>query len=42
VVHLAVKFGADIFNQSGVRYFSENQDGGGRRLGFVGEPWDHP
>jgi len=28
VMHLPVKFGADIFIQSGVRHFSEIQDGG--------------
>ena len=42
VMHLPVKFGADIFIQSGVInkermllcYFSEIQDGGHRHLGF--------
>ena len=28
VMHLHIKFGADIFIQSGVRHFSEIQDGG--------------
>ena len=36
VMHLPVKFGADIFIQSGVRHFSEIQDGGRRHLGFSG------
>ena len=37
VVHLPVKFGADIFIQSGViDIFSEIQDGGRRHLGFSG------
>ena len=35
VMHLPVKFGADIFMQSGViDIFSEIQDGGRRHLGF--------
>ena len=35
VMHLPVKFGADIFIQSGViDIFSEIQDGGRRHLGF--------
>jgi len=34
-MHLLVKFGADIFIQSG-DIFSEIQDGGHRHLGFVG------
>jgi len=34
VMHLHIKFGADIFIQSGVRYFSKIQDGGRRHLGF--------
>ena len=34
VMHIPVKFGADIFIQSGVRHFSEIQDGGRRHLGF--------
>ena len=43
VMHLPVKFGADIFIQSGViDIFPESKDGGRRHLGFVGEPWDHP
>jgi len=37
VVHLPIKFGADIFIQSGViDIFSEIQDGGIRHLGFLG------
>jgi len=36
VMHLPVKFGADIFIQSGViDIFSEIQDGGRRHLGFL-------
>ena len=36
VVHLPVKFGADIFIQSGViDIFSKIKDGGRRHLGFV-------
>jgi len=35
VMHLPVKFGADIFIQSGIiDIFSEIQDGGRRHLGF--------
>jgi len=35
VKHLPIKFGADIFIQSGViQFFSEIQVGGSRRLGF--------
>ena len=35
MMHLPVKFGADIFIQSGViDVFSEIQDGGRRHLGF--------
>jgi len=35
-VHLSMKFGADIFIQSGViDIFSEIKDGGRRHLGFV-------
>ena len=34
VVHLRIKFGADIFIQSGVRHFSEIEDGGSRHLRF--------
>jgi len=34
VMHLSVKFDADIFVQSKVRHFSEIQDGGRRHLGF--------
>jgi len=35
VVHLPIKFGADIFIQSGViEIFSEIKDGGRRHLGF--------
>jgi len=36
VMHLPVKFGADIFIQCGVRHFSEIKDGGRRHLGFIG------
>ena len=37
VMHLHIKFGADIFIQSGViDIFSEIQDGGRRHLGFSG------
>ena len=37
VMHLAVKFGADIFIQSGViEIFPEIKDGGRRHFGFVG------
>ena len=37
VMHLPVKFGADIFIQCGViDIFSEIKDGGRRHLGFVG------
>jgi len=36
VMHLPIKFCADIFIQSGVRHFSEIQDGGNRHLGFSG------
>jgi len=37
VMHLHIKFGADIFIQSGVRhFFCEIQDGGSRHLGFSG------
>jgi len=39
VMHLPIKFGADVFIQSGV---VEIKDGGRRHLGFVGKPWDHP
>jgi len=36
VMHLAIKFGADIFIQSELlKFFSAIQDGG-RHLGFVG------
>jgi len=36
VMHLAVKFGADIFIESGViDIFSEIQDGGRRHLGLL-------
>jgi len=35
VMHLPVKFGADIFIQSGVRHLSKIQDGGGRHLGLT-------
>jgi len=36
MVHLPIKFGADIYIQSGViDIFSENKDGGCRHLGFV-------
>jgi len=35
VVHLPMKFGAYIFIQSGVRYFSKIKDGGRRHIGFV-------
>ena len=39
VMHLPVKFGADIFIQSGViDIFPEIKDGGV----LLGEPWDHP
>ena len=34
VIHLPIKFDADIFIQSGVRHFSEIQDGGRRHLVF--------
>ena len=34
VMHLHIKFGAYIFNQSGVRHFSTIKDGGRRHLGF--------
>ena len=37
VMHLPVKFGADIFIQSGViDIFSEIQDGGRHHIGFSG------
>ena len=37
VMHLPVKFGADVFIKSGViNIFSEIQDGGRRHLGFLG------
>jgi len=36
VMHLHIKFGADIFIQSGVIDNSEIQDGGRRHLGFSG------
>ena len=39
VLHLLIKFGADIFIQSGVRHFSEIKDGDRRHLEFVG--WSH-
>ena len=44
VLHLPIKFGADIYIQSGViDIFSDIKDGGRRHSGFVGgEPWDHP
>jgi len=35
MVHLPMKFGAYIFIQSGVRYFSKIKDGGRRHIGFV-------
>jgi len=34
VMHLPIKFGADIFIHSGVRHFSEIENGGRRHLGF--------
>ena len=35
MMHLPIKFGADIFIQSGVlTFFSEIKDGGRRHLGF--------
>jgi len=36
VVHLPIKFGADVFIQSVVRHFSEIQDVGSRHIGFLG------
>ena len=36
VMHLHIKYGADIFIQSGVRHFSESKDGGCCHLGFLG------
>ena len=43
VVHLPVKFGADIFIQSGVTViFSKLKIAAAAILDLLGEPWDHP
>jgi len=36
VMHLHIKFGADIFIPSRVKHFSEIKDGDRRHLGFSG------
>jgi len=38
VMHLPIKFGGDVFIQSGVIGI---KDGGRRHVGFVRKPWDH-
>jgi len=43
VMHLPIKFGADIFIQSGViDIFPKLKTAAAAILDLLGEPWDHP
>ena len=43
VMHLSIKFGADIFIQSGViDIFPKLNMAAAAILDLLGEPWDHP